>query len=75
MFVMTTHWLSCHKLKMKLENIFGDHIKKKCTALLGFIWVRWRDRRPGLLLNIANPGHPGFTFLFMFLLIFLPMSS
>lgn len=51
MFVMTTHWLSCHKLKMKLENIFGDHIKKKCTALLGFIWVRWRDRRPGLLLK------------------------
>lgn len=24
----------------------------------GFIWVRWRDRRPSLLLSIAKPGHP-----------------
>lgn len=34
MFVMTTHWLSCHKLKMKLENIFGDHIKKNVLLFL-----------------------------------------
>lgn len=34
MFVMTTNWLSCHELKMKLENAFGDHIKKKLLFFL-----------------------------------------
>lgn len=42
---------------MELKNASGDHIKKEKTSLSGFICIRLRERRPGLLLHFAKPGH------------------
>lgn len=55
---------------MELKNASGDHIKKEKTSLSGFICIRLRERRPGLLLHFAKPGHLDVPLLFTFLLIF-----